>query len=67
MDNTTTLLLISPLIILQLVLMIINLVNLYKKKMTKYLNKAWWLAIIILGNLIGNIVYMVVENDSNKA
>ena len=67
MDNTTTLLLISPLIILQLVLMIINLVNLYKKKKTKYLNKGWWLAIIILGNLIGNIIYMVVENDSDKA
>jgi len=66
MDNATTLLLISPLIILQLVLMIINLVNLYKKKATKYLNKAWWLVIIILGNLIGNIIYMVVENDSNK-
>jgi len=65
LDNTTILLLVSPLVVLQLALMIINLINLYKKKKTKYLNKAWWLAIIILGSLIGNIVYMIVESEKN--
>jgi hypothetical protein len=69
MDNTTILLLASPLILIQLVLMIMNLINLYKKKKMRYLNKALWLVIILLGNLIGNIVYLLIEgnkNDSDK-
>jgi heme/copper-type cytochrome/quinol oxidase subunit 4 len=65
MDNTTIILLASPLIAIQLILMVINLLNLYKKKKTKYLNKALWVVIIFLGSLIGNIVYILAEGNKN--
>ena len=67
MDTTTIILLASPVIVLQLVLMVINLLNWNRKKKTRYLDKVWWLAIIILGGLIGNVVYMILESDKNDS
>ena len=65
-DDGTIILLVTPIVLLQFVLMIINLMNWTKRMKTKFLSRALWLLIIILGGLIGNIIYMVVENDSNK-
>jgi len=67
MDNTTIMLLASPVIVLQLVLMAINLLNWNRKKKTRYLDKTWWLVIILLGSLIGNVVYMILESDKNDS
>jgi hypothetical protein len=66
MDDSTIILLLTPVIVAQLVLMIVNLVNWSKKKKTKHLSKGLWLAIILLGSTAGNIVYLVVEYDRNK-
>ena len=68
MNNTAILLLSIPIGIVQLVLMVINLFNVTRKDKTRYLNKVFWLFIIILGGLVGNIVYLILENihdDSN--
>jgi ABC-type nickel/cobalt efflux system permease component RcnA len=63
MDEMTIVLLAAPVVVIQLVLMVVNLLNLNKKKTVRYLTRTVWLLIIVIGGLIGNIVYMVVEND----
>lgn len=50
-----------PLIILQLLLMITALVMIVKQQHFKYLNKPAWAVIVILLNLIGPILYFVLE------
>jgi len=65
----TIVLLAAPLALIQFVLMIINIINWSNKKKTKTLTKTWWLVIILLGNLVGNVVYMLIEggrDDSNQ-
>ena len=58
-------LLLAPIIALAIGLMIFNLINLKNKTSTKYLNKSYWLLIIIIGNIIGNIVYLALESEKN--
>jgi len=67
LDTGTIILMTTPLIVLQLVLMVMNLVSWSRKKKTKYLNKTLWFAIILLGNLAGNIIYMVIESEKNDS
>lgn len=50
-----------PLILLQLILMITALVMAIRQQTFKYLNKPVWVLIIILFNLIGPILYFVLE------
>jgi len=50
-----------PLILLQLLLMITALVMAIRQQTFKYLNKPVWVLIIILFNLIGPILYFVLE------
>lgn len=50
-----------PLIILQLILMITALVMILKQEHFKYLNKLTWAIIVIVFNLIGPIIYFVLE------
>lgn len=50
-----------PLAALQLILMITALVMAAKQETFKYLNKPVWVLIIILFNLIGPILYFVLE------
>ena len=64
--NTTIILLLIPIILIQLILTIINLINISKKTTTKYLNKIIWIIIIIGVNYIGNILYIVLENNYNE-
>lgn len=69
MNEMTIVLLVAPLALIQFVLMIINIINWSNKKKTKTLTKMWWIVIIVLGNLIGNVIYMLVEggrDDSNQ-
>lgn len=50
-----------PLAALQLILMITALVMAIRQQTFKYLNKPVWVLIIILFNLIGPILYFVLE------
>ena len=65
MDKTTILLL-TPIIIIQLILMIINLVNISKKNRTRYLSKIIWVFIVILTSYIGNICYLILESSEGE-
>ena len=68
MDNSTLILLLIPILLVQVILLIINLLNLRKKAQTKYLNKTIWLLIILLTSITGNVVYLLLEginDDSN--
>jgi len=67
MDNKTMILLLIPILLIQLILMVINLVNLYRKQKTKYLNKAVWLVFIILFSYIGNIAYLIIEGGNDDS
>ncbi|MCL2860279.1 MAG: PLDc N-terminal domain-containing protein [Oscillospiraceae bacterium] len=64
MDKTTILLL-TPIILIQLILMIINLVNISKKSKTKYLSRVIWVFIVILTSYIGNICYLILESGDD--
>jgi Phospholipase_D-nuclease N-terminal len=55
--------LIIPLVILQLILMIVALVDLSKREKVRWLPKWLWAIIIILGELIGPIVYLVAGRE----
>ena len=66
MDRNTILLLI-PILLIQLILMVINFVNLSKKKETKYLNKPIWVVIILLFSYIGNIGYILIEGGRDDS
>jgi hypothetical protein len=50
---------IIPIVLLQLTLMIVALVDLIRREKTRYLPKWAWAIIIILGELIGPIIYFI--------
>ena len=61
-DIGQLLLLLSPIIIIQLVLMIIALWDLIKREKTK--GPKWlWVVIILLVNFIGPIIYLVIGRE----
>lgn len=49
-----------PLIIIQLIVQIYALVDVIKKNKTKNLSPIVWVVIIVLGELIGSVVYLLV-------
>lgn len=51
--------LLIPLILLQLILMIVALVDLIRRQKVRWLPKWAWALIVILGELIGPIVYLI--------
>lgn len=51
--------LLIPLILLQLILMIVALVDLIRREKTRWLPKWGWALIVILGELLGPIVYFI--------
>ncbi|MGX7031292.1 hypothetical protein FE258_07775 [Vagococcus zengguangii] len=61
--SMTNFLLFLPLIILQFGLMIIAVLSVLKKQHFKYLSKWIWLFIVILGQLVGPILFFVLERD----
>lgn len=50
-----------PLIILQSVLMITALVMIFRQQTFKYLNRWVWVLIVIVFNLVGRVIYFVLE------
>lgn len=50
---------IIPLVLIQLTLMIIALVDLIRREKTRWIPKWAWAIIIILGELIGPIAYLI--------
>ena len=56
----TILLLAIPLVLIQLILMIVCLVDLARREKVKGLPKWAWAIIIVLGELVGPVVYLIV-------
>jgi hypothetical protein len=54
---------IIPLVLIQLILVIVALVDLVRREKTRYLPKWLWAVIIILGELIGPIVYLIIGRE----
>ncbi len=55
--------LIIPLVILQLILIVVALVDLSKREKVRWLPKWAWAIIIIVGELVGPIVYLVAGRE----
>ncbi|MHA0858437.1 PLDc N-terminal domain-containing protein [Paenibacillus sp. CMAA1364] len=59
MDITINWLLVLPIIILQLVLVVIALISLYRAEQVR--GPKWvWILVIIFGSIIGSILYFVI-------
>ena len=58
-----------PLLVLQFVMQVIALVNLYKREKVKFDNKWVWVVIIILFNILGPIIYFAFRGpeDGNSS
>ncbi|HBY66008.1 MAG TPA: negative regulator of sigma-Y activity [Acholeplasmataceae bacterium] len=58
-----------PLLVLQFVMQVIALVNLYKREKVRFDNKWIWVAIIILFNILGPILYFAFRGpeDGNSS
>ena len=54
---------IIPLVLLQLILIIVALVDLVRREKTRYLPKWVWAIVIVLGELIGPIVYLILGRE----
>jgi hypothetical protein len=50
---------IIPIVLIQLTLMIVCLVDLIRRQKTRYIPKWAWAIIIILGELLGPIIYLI--------
>lgn len=50
-----------PLIIFQLILMISALAMIVKQRRFKYLNRAAWVIIVVVFNIVGPVLYFVLE------
>ena len=59
-DFMSILPLLIPLVLIQLVLMIICLLDLSRREKVKGLPKWAWATIIVLGELIGPVIYLIV-------
>ncbi len=60
-DVTELLPFLIPLILLQAVLMITALVMIIRQQEFKYLNKPVWILLVIFLNLVGPVLYFVLE------
>jgi sorbitol-specific phosphotransferase system component IIC len=54
---------IIPLVLIQLILVIVALVDLIRREKVRYLPKWLWAIIIMLGELIGPIVYLIIGRE----
>ncbi len=52
-----------PLVLLQLILMIIALVDLSKREKVRWIPKWGWAIIIVLGELVGPILYFILGRE----
>ena len=65
MDDKVIMLLI-PIVIIQCILVVINIVNLSKRPSTKYLNKTAWILLILICGYLSNIAYILIEGDKDN-
>lgn len=65
--DSKILLMILPILVIQLGLIIFSLIKLIRSQRTKYLSKGVWAIIIVLGQLIGSIIYLVLEGGQNDS
>lgn len=54
-----------PIVVIQLILMVIALVDLYRRETTRG-PKLLWVFIIVLGSILGSIVYFTVGRKSES-
>ena len=54
-----------PVILIQLGLQVYCLIDLHKREKVRFDNKMIWVLIIILGSLLGSILYLVLREDKN--
>jgi len=54
---------IIPIVVLQLILLIVALVDLIRREKTRFLPKWVWAIVIVLGELIGPIVYLIIGRE----
>jgi hypothetical protein len=54
---------IIPIVLLQLVLMIVALVDLIRREKTRLIPKWAWAIVIVFGELIGPIVYLILGRE----
>jgi hypothetical protein len=65
-DIMSLLPLLIPLIVLQLGLMVYCLLDLFRRENFKYLPKWGWALVIILGELIGPVVYLIIGRGESE-
>lgn len=58
--------LLAPLLVVQLTLQVIALINLKKRETVRFGNKWIWVAIIVLGTLLGSIAYFVFGGTADE-
>lgn len=63
MDAAEVLKMVWPLIIVQIALQIYALVDLFKRKKVKNLSLPVWAVIIILGEIVGPILYLLIGRE----
>jgi len=65
MDTMKLILLLIPVYLIQLTLQIYSLINIIKRNKFKYLNKWAWVVIVIFGNLVGAIIYLILRGEDD--
>lgn len=58
--------LLAPIILIEIGLMIFSLVKVLKQTQFKYLNKVIWIVIVVFIQIIGPIIYLVVERGDQS-
>jgi len=64
-DMKIIILLLIPVFLIQLGLQAYCIYDLVKRQNFKYFNRNIWAAIVILGNLLGAIVYLIFRGDND--
>jgi hypothetical protein len=54
---------IIPIVLLQLILMIVALVDLVRREKTRFIPKWAWAIVIVLGELVGPILYLIIGRE----
>jgi hypothetical protein len=63
MDLKTIIIILMTIFILQIIFQIYAITDLVKRKHFKYFNRLTWAFIIIFGNIIGTILYIILKGN----
>lgn len=64
--DTSVIMQFLPIIIIQVGLAVYALIKLYNIKNVRYMNKILWTLIIVFINIIGPIIFIIVENEGSR-